>query len=46
MALFQFEFAKGEMQLPEPEGEVQVSTEKVFVPAKEHPDVSPSLLAY
>ncbi|VDK64514.1 unnamed protein product [Cylicostephanus goldi] len=40
VALFQFEFTKEEMSLPEPEGEVQITTEKVFVPAKEHPDVS------
>ncbi|KJH53372.1 KH domain protein [Dictyocaulus viviparus] len=38
VALFQFEFTKEEMSLPEPEGDVQVTTEKVFVPAKEHPD--------
>ncbi|KAL6731281.1 hypothetical protein Aduo_002160 [Ancylostoma duodenale] len=38
VALFQFEFTKEEMSLPEPEGEVQITTEKVFVPAKEHPD--------
>lgn len=41
VALFQFEFTKKEdLQLPEAEGEAQVITEKVFVPAKEHPDVS------
>lgn len=40
VALFQFEFTKEEMSLPEPEGDVQITTEKVFVPAKEHPDVS------
>ncbi|PIO76801.1 hypothetical protein TELCIR_01099 [Teladorsagia circumcincta] len=39
VALFQFEFTKEEMSLPEPEGEVQTTIEKVFVPAKEHPDV-------
>ncbi|KAF8365460.1 asd-2 [Pristionchus pacificus] len=39
VALFQFEFTKKEdLQLPEAEGEAQVITEKVFVPAKEHPD--------
>ncbi|EYB85668.1 hypothetical protein Y032_0293g1600 [Ancylostoma ceylanicum] len=38
VALFQFEFTKEEMSLPEPEGDVQITTEKVFVPAKEHPD--------
>ncbi|VDM58070.1 unnamed protein product [Angiostrongylus costaricensis] len=38
VALFQFEFTKEEMSLPDPEGDVQVTTEKVFVPAKEHPD--------
>ncbi|KAK5985517.1 RNA-binding protein asd-2 [Trichostrongylus colubriformis] len=38
VALFQFEFTKEEMSLPEPEGEVQTTIEKVFVPAKEHPD--------
>ncbi|GMR52580.1 hypothetical protein PMAYCL1PPCAC_22775 [Pristionchus mayeri] len=39
VALFQFEFTKkDELQLPEAEGEAQVITEKVFVPAKEHPD--------
>ncbi|ETN69406.1 KH domain protein [Necator americanus] len=38
VALFQFEFTKEEMSLPEPEGDIQITTEKVFVPAKEHPD--------
>ncbi|CAI4221441.1 unnamed protein product [Auanema sp. JU1783] len=38
IALFQFEFTKEQMMLPDPDGEVQVITEKVFVPAKEHPD--------
>ncbi|GMT27057.1 hypothetical protein PFISCL1PPCAC_18354, partial [Pristionchus fissidentatus] len=39
VALFQFEFTKKEdLQLPDAEGESQVVTEKVFVPAKEHPD--------
>lgn len=45
VALFQFEFTKKEdLQLPEAEGEAQVITEKVFVPAKEHPDVSYTLV--
>ncbi|CAD6186264.1 unnamed protein product [Caenorhabditis auriculariae] len=39
VALFQFEFTKDQVALPDAEGEVQVTTEKVFVPAKEHPDV-------
>ncbi|CAJ0930239.1 unnamed protein product, partial [Mesorhabditis belari] len=38
VALFQFEFNKGDLQLPEAEGEAQVFTERIFVPAKEHPD--------
>lgn len=40
VALFQFEFTKDNVQLPEAEGDIAVHTEKVFVPAKEHPDVS------
>lgn len=41
MSLFQFEFAKdATLNLPEPEGEVVTMTEKIFVPVKEHPDVS------
>uniref|UniRef100_A0A8R1HT11 STAR_dimer domain-containing protein n=1 Tax=Caenorhabditis japonica TaxID=281687 RepID=A0A8R1HT11_CAEJA len=40
VALFQFEFTKDSVQLPDAEGEITVHTEKVFVPAKEHPDVS------
>lgn len=41
VSLFQFEFAKDAMSnLPEPEGEVTTMTEKIFVPVKEHPDVS------
>lgn len=43
VALFQFEFAKDEVALPEAEGEVQVTTEKVFVPTKEYPDVNSTL---
>uniref|UniRef100_A0A1I7WPM5 KH domain-containing protein n=1 Tax=Heterorhabditis bacteriophora TaxID=37862 RepID=A0A1I7WPM5_HETBA len=38
VALFQFEFTKEQISLPDAEGEIQVKTEKVFVPAKEHPD--------
>ncbi|PAV90187.1 hypothetical protein WR25_17238 [Diploscapter pachys] len=38
IALFNFEFAKDQVKLPEPEGEVTITTEKVFVPAKEYPD--------
>jgi len=43
IALFNFEFAKDQVKLPEPEGEVTITTEKVFVPAKEYPDVGFSL---
>ena len=40
VALFQFEFTKDNVTLPDAEGDFTVHTEKVFVPAKEHPDVS------
>lgn len=40
VALFQFEFTKDAvLTLPEAEGEVVTIQEKVFVPAKEYPDV-------
>uniref|UniRef100_A0A914BXK3 K Homology domain-containing protein n=1 Tax=Acrobeloides nanus TaxID=290746 RepID=A0A914BXK3_9BILA len=35
-ALFQTHFKKEELDLPEPEGDVTVMQEKVYVPAKEH----------
>ncbi|CAI5439544.1 unnamed protein product [Caenorhabditis angaria] len=38
VALFQFEFSKDNVALPDAEGEITVHTEKVYVPAKEHPD--------
>uniref|UniRef100_A0A158R6A7 KH domain-containing protein n=1 Tax=Syphacia muris TaxID=451379 RepID=A0A158R6A7_9BILA len=39
VSLFQFDFAKDAMaNLPEPEGEVIIKTEKIFVPVKEHPE--------
>ncbi|UMM13897.1 hypothetical protein L5515_001946 [Caenorhabditis briggsae] len=38
VALFQFEFTKDNVTLPDAEGDITVHTEKVFVPAKEHPD--------
>lgn len=40
-SLFQINGVKKEpLVLPEPEGEVTTLTEKVYVPVKEHPDVS------
>uniref|UniRef100_A0A1I7T9F4 KH domain-containing protein n=1 Tax=Caenorhabditis tropicalis TaxID=1561998 RepID=A0A1I7T9F4_9PELO len=38
VALFQFEFTKEHVTLPDAEGDITTHTEKVFVPAKEHPD--------
>lgn len=40
VVLFQCEFSKESAPLPDAEGDSTVHTEKVFVPAKEHPDVS------
>lgn len=40
-SLFQISGVKKEpLTLPEPEGEIITLTEKVYVPVKEHPDVS------
>lgn len=40
-SLFQISGVKKEpLVLPEPEGEITTLTEKVYVPVKEHPDVS------
>lgn len=40
-SLFQISGVKKEpLILPEPEGEITTLTEKVYVPVKEHPDVS------
>lgn len=40
-SLFQISGVKKEaLVLPDPEGEPKVLTEKVYVPVKEHPDVS------
>ncbi|CCD67595.1 RNA-binding protein asd-2 [Caenorhabditis elegans] len=38
VVLFQCEFSKESAPLPDAEGDSTVHTEKVFVPAKEHPD--------
>uniref|UniRef100_A0AC35TN99 KH domain-containing protein n=1 Tax=Rhabditophanes sp. KR3021 TaxID=114890 RepID=A0AC35TN99_9BILA len=38
LALFQFEFTKEHVVLPAPVGEIVTVTEKVFVPAKSHPE--------
>lgn len=40
-SLFQISGVKKEpLILPEPDGEITTLTEKVYVPVKEHPDVS------
>ena len=40
VALFQFEFTSGQDgPLPEAQGAVQTITEKVYVPAKQYPEV-------
>lgn len=40
-SLFQISGVKKEpLTLPEPEGDIITLTEKVYVPVKEHPDVS------
>ena len=40
-SLFQISGVKKEpLVLPEPEGDITTLTEKVYVPVKEHPDVS------
>lgn len=40
-SLFQISGVKKEpLVLPDPEGDVAMFTEKVYVPVKEHPDVS------
>ena len=45
-SLFQISGVKKEpLILPEPEGDVTTLTEKVYVPVKEHPDVSILFLA-
>jgi len=38
--IFQNEFIDEDLKLPEPEGEIVQLSEKIFVPIKEHPDVS------
>uniref|UniRef100_A0AC35U0N6 JmjC domain-containing protein n=1 Tax=Rhabditophanes sp. KR3021 TaxID=114890 RepID=A0AC35U0N6_9BILA len=38
MSLFQCDFSNIELELPEPEGDVSIVQEKVYVPKKEHPD--------
>jgi protein quaking len=38
VSLFQFEFNKDELELPEADGTVSVVTEKVYVPVKDFPD--------
>lgn len=44
-SLFQINGVRKEpLQLPEPDGETVTLNEKVYVPVKEHPDVSTSLL--
>lgn len=44
-SLFQISGVKKEpLVLPEPEGDITTLTEKVYVPVKEHPDVSISYL--
>lgn len=40
MALFQCHFSIERIDLPEPEGEPVTIQEKVYVPRKEHPDVT------
>lgn len=46
-SLFQINGVKKEpLVLPEPEGMVTTLTEKVYVPVKEHPDVSTTLSDY
>ncbi|KAI4473714.1 hypothetical protein M0802_015975 [Mischocyttarus mexicanus] len=46
-SLFQISGVKKEpLILPEPEGEVTTLMEKVYVPVKEHPDVSYTLLIF
>lgn len=45
-SLFQINGVKKEpLTLPEPEGAVVTMNEKVYVPVREHPDVSTCLLA-
>lgn len=45
-SLFQINGVKKEpLVLPEPEGMVTTLTEKVYVPVKEHPDVSSKLIS-
>jgi hypothetical protein len=46
MALFQFEFNAGPLELPEADGVTVTVSEKVFVPAKEYPDVSLLLFCF
>lgn len=38
--IFQCEFNREPMQLPEPVGDVVILQEKVFVPVQQYPDVS------
>uniref|UniRef100_A0A0N5A4X5 KH domain-containing protein n=1 Tax=Parastrongyloides trichosuri TaxID=131310 RepID=A0A0N5A4X5_PARTI len=38
MSLFQCDFSNIELELPEPQGDVTVVQEKVYVPVKDHPD--------
>lgn len=46
-SLFQINGVKKEpLILPEPEGMVTTLTEKVYVPVKEHPDVSFFIITY
>lgn len=46
-SLFQINGVRKEpLQLPEPDGETVTLNEKVYVPVKEHPDVSRSLFLF
>lgn len=40
MVLFDYSFSIEKVNLPEPEGDPMTVQEKVYMPCKEHPDVS------
>ncbi|KHN76113.1 hypothetical protein Tcan_05196 [Toxocara canis] len=46
LELFQFRFSLEKQDLPEPKGQPIMVQEKIYVPIKEHPDVSKYFTAF
>lgn len=43
VSIFQCEFTREPLQIPDPVGEITVRQEKVFVPVQQYPEVSEAL---